>query len=89
MASVQRSKIRPILNLSSPRNRSFNDAIDPWHIEKLTMSSPRLFGESLVKMGEGAKFSKSDIQDAYKVIPNAKNQQHFYGMKWLGKFFYD
>jgi hypothetical protein len=89
MAAVQRSKIRPILNLSSPKNRSFNDAVDPWHIEKLNMSSPRLFGESLIKMGPGATFSKSDIQDAYKVIPNAKHQHHLYGMKWLGKFFYD
>ncbi len=89
MAAVQKTKVRPILNLSSPKGRSFNDAVNPWHLQKLTMSSPRLFGESLIKMGEGAVFSKSDIQDAYKLIPNDKKQHRLYGFKWLGKFFYD
>ena len=89
MAAIQPGKIRPILNLSSPKERSFNDSVDPWYIEKLTMSSPKLFGESLIKIGKGAVFSKSDIQDAYKTIPKAKTQRNLYGMKWLGKFFYD
>ena len=89
MAAVQKTKVRPIMNLSSPKGRSFNDAVNPWFIEKLSMSSPRLFGESLLKMGEGAVFSKSDIQDAYKLIPNATEQRRLYGFKWLGKFFYD
>ncbi len=77
------------MNLSSPKGRSFNDAVNPWFIEKLSMSSPRLFGESLQKMGEGAVFSKSDMQDAYKLIPNVTEQRRLYGFKWLGKFFYD
>jgi hypothetical protein len=89
MAAVQRTKVRPILNLSSPKGRAFNDAVDPWHIKKLTMSSPKLFSENLIRMGKHAKFSKSDIQDAYKTIPNAIEQRHYYGFKWLGKFFYD
>jgi hypothetical protein len=88
MAAVQRTKVRPILNLSSPKGRAFNDTVDPWHIKKLTMSSPKLFSENLMRMGKHAKFSKSDIQDAYKTIPNAIEQRHCYRFKWLGKFFY-
>jgi hypothetical protein len=69
MAAVQKTKVRPILNLSAPKGKSFNDAVNVWEVESLQMSTPRLFGESLVKAGEGALFSKTDIQDAYKLIP--------------------
>jgi hypothetical protein len=53
------------------------------------MSSPKLFGDTIRKAGRGAVFSKTDIQDAYKLIPNAKDQWHLYGFEWLGKFFFD
>jgi hypothetical protein len=33
--------------------------------------------------------AKPDIQDAYKLIPNPKEQWGLYGFTWLGKFFYD
>ncbi len=32
---------------------------------------------------------KQDIENAYKLIPNAKSQRRMYGMKWLGKYWYD
>jgi len=89
MAAVQKNKVRPIMNLSSPKGRSFNDAVDPMMFEKLKMSSPKLFGESIVKAGKGAVFSKSDIKDAFKLIPNAVDQWKLYGFEWLGKYFFD
>jgi len=89
MAAVQKNKVRPIMNLSSPKGRSFNDAVDILKFEKLTMSSPKLFGESIVKAGKGAIFSKSDIKDAFKLIPNAEEQWKLYGFEWLGKYFFD
>jgi hypothetical protein len=89
MAAVQRTKIRPIMNLSSPVGASFNDAVNPFDVELLTMSSPKLFAEALVEAGQGAIFAKQDIQDAYKLIPNPKEQWHLYGFEWLGKYFYD
>jgi hypothetical protein len=58
-------------------------------VQKLTMSSPRLFANSLVKAGQGAVFAKSDIQDAYKLIPNLVQEWRLYGFKWLGQFFFD
>jgi len=89
MAAVQKNKVRPIMNLSSPKGRSFNDAVDSMKFEKLKMSSPKLFGESIVKAGKGAVFSKSDIKDAFKLIPNAEDQWKLYGFEWLGRYFFD
>jgi hypothetical protein len=89
MAAVKKNKVRPIMNLSSPKGSSFNDALDETEINLLGMSSAKLFGEAVRKMGKGAVFSKQDIQDAYKLIPNPKEQWQFYGFEWLGKFFYD
>jgi hypothetical protein len=83
MAAVQRFKVRPIMNLSSPKGASFNDAVDEHDINLLEMSSARLFGEAVKKAGKGAIFSKQDIQDAYKLIPVPKEQWHLYGFECL------
>jgi hypothetical protein len=89
MAAVQKFKVRPILNLSAPKGKSFNDSVDSHDVDLLCMSSPKLFGDAIRKAGRGAVFSKTDIQDAYKLIPNAIDQWHLYGFEWLGKFFFD
>jgi len=34
-------------------------------------------------------FAKSDIQDAYKLIPTPIPEWRLYGFKWLGQFFFD
>ncbi len=49
MAAVQRTKIRPIMNLSAPKGASFNDAVDEASIDLLKMSSAKLFAEALVQ----------------------------------------
>ncbi len=53
MAAVQKTKVRPILNLSSPTGRSFNDAVDVWQVENLQMSTPRIFADSILRAGWG------------------------------------
>jgi hypothetical protein len=58
MAAVQRNKVRPIMNLSSPKERSFNDAINEWQVEGLQMSTPRLFADSVLKAGKNSVMSK-------------------------------
>ena len=89
MAAVQKNKIRPILNLSSPEEKSFNDALNTIKIPKISMNSSRKFSQSLLHAGKNAKFSKQDIIDAYKLIPCSPSQWKFFGFKWLGKFFID
>jgi hypothetical protein len=45
MEVVQRTKVRPILNLSTPLGRSFKDAVQPERVDKLKMSSAKLFAD--------------------------------------------
>ena len=89
MAAIQKDKIRPILNLSAPKGQSFNEAIDPLKLDKLTMSSPKLFGYTVKLAGKNALMSKFDLVDAYKQIPTAMDQWSCFGFQWLGKFFFD
>lgn len=37
--------------------------------------------------GIGSKFSKFDIQDAYKLVPAKTEDFRLQGFKWLGKYF--
>ena len=53
------------------------------------MCSAKKFSQSLVRMGRNAKFAKSDLVDAYKLIPCHPSDWKFFGFKWLGKFFVD
>ena len=46
---VRNGKIRPILNMSGPRGRSFNDNVDKRKLEKLHMETARQFGFGRVK----------------------------------------
>jgi hypothetical protein len=89
MAAVQKTKVRPILNLFSPKGRSFNDAVNGWEVDNLQMSTPRIFADLILTAGKNALMSKPHIQDAYKLIPNPVLEWKYYGFKWLGKFFVD
>ena len=70
IAVEQHGKIRPVLNVSDPAGRSFNDNIDRNGVEKVYMSSAKDFGYVLCKAGISANFSKFDMSDAYKNIPS-------------------
>jgi hypothetical protein len=64
MAATQKTEVRLILNVSSPKGNSINEAKDELSIQKIKMSSPRIFAEELLKAGKGAFFQKSNIVDA-------------------------
>jgi hypothetical protein len=51
---VQENKDRPILNVSSPFGSSFNDNVDELKMERVRMSSPQKFSQSLRRAGRGA-----------------------------------
>ncbi len=87
MAVEQRDKIRIVMNLSGPEGGSFNDAVNELALEKVTMSSARLFGYSVVECGIGARMWKYDMVDAYKTIPAAQSDLRLQGFTWLGKYF--
>jgi len=68
MAVVQPSKIRPVMNLSSPKLLSLNDAVNELLLPKLSMSTAKEFSYSLLDAGLFANMWKLDLKDAYKNI---------------------
>ena len=89
IAVEQHGKIRPVLNVSDPVGRSFNDNIDRNGVEKVYMSSAKDFGYVLCKAGISANFSKFDMSDAYKNIPSKSSDFRLQGFFWLGKYFFE
>lgn len=87
MAIDQKSKIRIVMNLSAPDGTSYNDAIDDDALDKVTMSTARHVGYTIMDCGRGARLWKWDLVDAYKVLPAAQSDLRTQGFSWLGKFF--
>ena len=87
IAIEQHGKVRPVLNVSEPEGRSFNDNINKHGIEKVYMSSAKDFGYCLCKAGVSANFSKFDLSDTYKNVPCKSLDFRLQGFSWLGKFF--
>ena len=58
---TRNGKIRPILNMSSPKGASFNDNVDRQKLERLHMGTARNFGNALKNAGAAAK-SASEAQ---------------------------
>ena len=73
--------------MSGPEGASFNDNVEERKMERLHMGTAKEFSYLLRDAGHNAKFSKFDIQDAYKLIPARKEDYRLQGFKWLGKFF--
>ncbi len=89
IAKEEKSKLRPIINLSAPKGASFNETVDTTATLKLTMCSPAIFSQVLLHAGPKAVFAKADLQNAYKLIPVNPQDWHYFGLKWLGKHFYE
>lgn len=87
VAVEQNEKVRPCMNVSLPEGRSMNDNVKLCDVEKVHMSSPRLFGYALREAGKNSVFSKFDMKDAYKNIPAKQEDLRLQGFIWLGKFF--
>jgi hypothetical protein len=75
---VQNSKIRAVLNMSSPKGRSLNDAIDKLTVDNLNMSSPKLFVEF------------QTIRKRHTFLKKRYSRRlQIFGFKWPGKYFFD
>ena len=86
-AVVRNGKVRPILNMSGPKGKSFNDNVNKSKLERLHMGTAKQFGSALLDAGQNAVFSKFDLQDAYKLIPAKVKDYRLQGFCWLGKHF--
>jgi hypothetical protein len=89
MAEVQKDKVRPILNMSSPKPNSFNDNVEKLLVPKTYQSSARMFGQTLRSVGEKAVMTKLDMRDAFKLVPARTDDLRLQGFRWLNHFFLD
>jgi hypothetical protein len=87
MAVVQPDKVRPVLNVSSPKGDSFNSMVDENETEAVKMASARKFSRNLLECGVNATMSKHDLVAAYKQVPCMVKDLRLQGFSWLGKFF--
>ena len=87
IAIEKKGKIRIVMNMSGPEGYSFNENIDTLRLEKISTSSARAFGYSVVECGKGARMWKFDLKDAYKNLPAKEDDLRLQGFCWLGKFF--
>jgi hypothetical protein len=89
MAVARKEKIRPVVNLSSPKGASFNDNINKLAVMKVRMSAAAQFGQSVRAAGPGARITKLDMKDAYKLVPAKTSDYRLQGFEWLGRLFID
>jgi hypothetical protein len=87
IAAQQKGKIRLIMNMSGPKGHSFNDFVDELSLEKVSMSSAKQFGFSVIDCGRHARMWKWDWDAAYKNCPTHPDDFRLQGFKWLGQFF--
>ncbi len=89
MAVVRNNSVRPVVNMSAPKNGSFNSNVNEYKLEKVYMSTALHFGYAVVEAGRNAVMSKFDLQKAYKIMPTRLDELRLQGFKWLGKVFFE
>jgi len=87
IAVPQKNKVRMVMNMSGPKDFSFNDAIDEERLEQVHMSTARKYGYSVIDCGSGALMYKWDQEDAYKNMPAKLQDLRLQGFTWLGYYF--
>ena len=86
--SVQPGKWRLIVDLSSPRGESINDAISSelCHLQYASV----LDAAALVRhLGKGAMLAKIDLHQAYRIIPVHPDDHPLLGVRWQGQTYID
>jgi hypothetical protein len=81
LAIPQTNKTRICINVSLPEGRNLNDNVDNLVLEKITMSSAKNFGFSMVNCGNNCVFAKPDIVDPYKNVPAKLADLHLQGFR--------
>jgi hypothetical protein len=87
LAVVQPGKIRPVLNISLPKDESFNSNVKEHLLEKVHMATAKSFSFAVRDAGRGARMSKFDMRDAYKTVPAPLPDLRLQGFEWLNCYF--
>ena len=89
MAIEQHDKLRLVLNMLLPEENFFNSNITKEKLEKISMSSARSYGYSVMKAGPWAIISKFDLCHANKIVNCQLQDFWLLGFMWLYKYFYE
>ncbi len=81
-------KWRLITDLSFPKGKSVNDAIDR-ELCSLQYTSVDKVATAAQRLGEGALLAKLDIKSAYRLVPVHPEDRPLLGMRWRGKDYID
>jgi hypothetical protein len=87
LAIPQQDKVRICINVSLPKENNLNNNIKKQSLEKVVMTSAKLFSYSILECGTGSRLWKFDFQDAYKNVPVPLHDLRLQGFSWLGAFF--
>ena len=81
-------EFRLIHHLSYPRGASINDGISS---EYSTVSYATIDDaiRLIKRSGRGCYLAKTDIKNAFRIIPIHPDDYHLLGMKWKGEYYYD
>ena len=84
----QPGKWRLIMDLSSPKGFSVNDAIDP-SLCSLSYVSVDQVAALAMLLGYGMLLAKIDVKSAYRLIPVQPGDRYLLGMQWNGNLYVD
>ncbi len=87
LAIPQPDKVRICINVSFPKDNNLNSNIKKHTLEKVVMTSAKLFSYSILECGTGCKLWKFDFQDVYKNVPVPMDDLRLQGFSWLGAYF--
>ena len=79
---------RLIHDLSYPHGNSINEGI-PKEFSTVTYETLDHVLSLLSQFGRGALLAKTDIEDAFRIIPTHPSCYHLFGFTWDSSFFYD
>ena len=81
-------EFRLIHHLSFPRGASVNDGIAPedTSVHYATVADAI---RMIKRAGKGCFLAKTDIKNAFRVIPIRQQDHYLLGMKWRGQYYYD
>ena len=84
----QPGKWRLIVDLSSPRGASINEAISA---DRCSLHYTKVdhVARAVLVLGRGTLLSKLDLKSAYRVVPVRPQDRPLLGIRWNGQIFVD
>ena len=84
----EKGKYRMIQHLSYPRGNSVNDGIEDAN-KTVYYQNIDTAMQLLKDVGKGAFFAKTDVSNAFRIIPLHPDQYYLFGFHFRNKYYYD